>query len=204
MVMRIASLMALTALLLAAAGPSACRYPGEAQPARAAGSTQDVDEPAPSDSARAGGEEATAPSSAGAEDTEGGGEVVESEGAGEEAEPEPGTVAPSGLQALRAYICKGIEQSEPTEAGKSFIQSPDGVLRLCCFSEIGGAARPDTVYHVWYWGDREMARVPLRVEGTRWRTWSTKRIIDEWRGDWHVDIVDRDGFVLTRLTFSVE
>jgi len=55
----------------------------------------------------------------------------------------------------------------------------NGVLRLCCFSEIGGAARADTVSHVWYWGDREMARVPLHVQGARWRTWSTKRIIDE-------------------------
>lgn len=115
-----------------------------------------------------------------------------------------GGVAPSGLVVLRAYICKGIDESEPTEAGKSFIPAPDGVLRLCCFSEVGGAARPDTVFHVWYWGDREMARVPLRVQGARWRTWSAKRIIDEWRGDWRVDIIDRDGFILKRLVFSVE
>jgi hypothetical protein len=117
---------------------------------------------------------------------------------------EVGGVAPSGLVVLRAYICKGIDESEPTEAGKSFIPAPDGVLRLCCFSEVGGAARPDTVFHVWYWGDREMARVPLRVQGARWRTWSAKRIVDEWRGDWRVDIIDRDGFVLKRLMFSVE
>jgi hypothetical protein len=108
-----------------------------------------------------------------------------------------------GLRVLRAYVCKGIEQSEPTEAGKSFIPE-DGVVRLCCFSEIAGAAGPDTVFHVWRWGDREMARVALEVKSARWRTWSTKRILDEWRGEWHVDVTDCDGVVFTRLEFAVE
>ena len=118
------------------------------------------------------------------------------------AEPEQ-AVSSSGLRVLRAYVCKGIEQSEPTEAGKSFIPE-DGVVRLCCFSEIAGAAGPDTVFHVWLWGDREMARVPLEVKSARWRTWSTKRILDEWRGEWHVDVTDSDGITLTRLEFAVE
>ena len=109
----------------------------------------------------------------------------------------------SGLRVLRTYVCKGIEQSEPTEAGKSFIPE-DGVLRLCCFSEIAGAAGPDTVLHIWRWGDREMARVVLEVKSSRWRTWSTKRILDDWRGEWHVDVTDSDGVVLARQEFSVE
>jgi len=112
-------------------------------------------------------------------------------------------VSLSGLRVIRTYVCKGIEQSEPTEAGKSFIPE-DGVLRLCCFSEIAGAAGPDTVLHIWRWGDREMARVVLEVKSSRWRTWSTKRILDEWRGEWHVDVTDSDGVVLARQEFSVE
>jgi len=133
------------------------------------------------------------------------GESMESEPAVEpNSSTESGvTVSSRGLRVLRAYVCKGIEQSEPTEAGKSFIPE-DGVVRLCCFSEIAGAAGPDTVFHVWRWGDREMARVSLEVKSARWRTWSTKRILDEWRGEWHVDVTDRDGFVLTRLEFAVE
>ncbi len=118
-------------------------------------------------------------------------------------EPER-AVSPSGLHVVRAYVCKGIEQSEPTEAGKSFVPEADGFLRLCCFSEVGGADATDTVFHVWYWGDREMARVSLAVKGSRWRTWSTKKIVDEWRGEWRVDVTDADGFVLSSLEFSVE
>jgi hypothetical protein len=125
-------------------------------------------------------------------------------GSAESGGPDQGAIAPSEtITVLRAYICKGIEESEPTEAGKSFIPQTDGTLRLCCFSEVATAA-PDTIVHVWYWGDREMARVPLAVRGPRWRTWSTKQILDEWRGEWHVDITERSGAVLARLGFSVE
>ena len=131
--------------------------------------------------------------------------LVQDESAGgPDLSTEPGvTASSSGLRVVRAYVCKGIEQSEPTEAGKSFIPE-DGVMRLCCFSEIAGAAGPDTALHIWRWGDREMARVVLEVKSSRWRTWSTKRILDEWRGEWHVDVTDSDGVVLTRLEFSVE
>jgi len=113
-------------------------------------------------------------------------------------------VSPAGLRVVRAYVCRGIEQSEPTEAGKSFIPEPDGLLRLCCFSEIGGALDPDTILHVWYWGEREMARVSLPVKSSRWRTWSTKKILNEWRGQWRIDITDTNGFVRASLDFSGE
>ncbi len=152
-----------------------------------------------------------APDRGGASETSGGRpSIVETErpSAAEHAAPEPAHEQTAGLSArglrvVRAYVCRGIERSEPTEAGKSFVPE-DGVLTLCCFSEVVGAAEPDTVFHVWRWGDREMARVALEVKGARWRTWSTKRILDEWRGEWHVDIEDRDRVVLTTLDFSVE
>jgi hypothetical protein len=112
--------------------------------------------------------------------------------------------SPSGLRVARAYVCKGIEENEPTEAGKSFIPEEDGILRLCCFSEIEGAVGDDAIYHIWYWGDREMARVELPIRGPTWRTWSSKQIADDWRGEWHVDITDSQGTVLARLAFSVE
>jgi len=130
-------------------------------------------------------------------------ETVAEERESDAEEPAYEDTRTSHLRVLRAYVCKGIEQSEPTEAGKSFVPE-DGVLRLCCFSEVAGASGPDTVHHVWRWGEREMARVELEVKSSRWRTWSTKRILDEWQGEWHVDVTDADGVVLASLEFSVE
>lgn len=115
-----------------------------------------------------------------------------------------GAVSPAGIEVLRAYVCETIEESEPAQAGTSFVPEETGGSRLCCFSEIGLPAGSDTVLHVWYWGDREMLRIPLEVRGPRWRTWSAKRVHDDWRGAWHVDISDRAGLVLMRLVFSVE
>jgi len=125
------------------------------------------------------------------------------------AAPEPPTRprevrSPGGLEVLRAYVCEGIEASEPTQAGVSFPPGEEGASSLCCFSEIGVQAARDTVVHVWSWGDQEMARIPLEVRGPRWRTWSVKGVQDAWRGAWHVDITDRSGFVIMRLDFSVE
>jgi hypothetical protein len=205
MLKRIACLAAVAALLLVApgAGSLAGQRPGDPAAGQEA-------EPSPSaeavsaDTTRGEEEPEPVPAEAESGEAEEGEAPVELDATEDEAAEPPGGVAPSGLRVFRAYICKGIEQSEPTEAGKSFIPASDGVLRLCCFSEVGGGAAADTVFHVWYWGEREMARVPLRVEGARWRTWSTKRIIDEWRGDWRVDIIDRDAFLLKRLAFSVE
>jgi hypothetical protein len=204
MLKRVATLAAVAAALALAlggelAGGEVPADPHSGQVTRQSRETQDA---APADTARGGRGDESQDSGAEAEEEETPSADADEPDAAEA--EEVGGVAPSGLAVLRAYICKGIDESEPTEAGKSFIPAADGVLRLCCFSEVGGSARPDTVFHVWYWGDREMARVSLRVEGARWRTWSAKRIIDEWRGDWRVDIVDRDGFVLTRLRFSVE
>ena len=42
--------------------------------------------------------------------------------------------SPAGLSVTRAYICRGIEESEPTDAGRSFLPKEDGLNRLCCFS----------------------------------------------------------------------
>jgi len=124
-------------------------------------------------------------------------------------EPEPtgqfeARTSPDGLSVTRAYICRGIEESEPTDAGRSFLPKEDGINRLCCFSEIAGAAEPDSIWHIWYWGDREMGRVGLAVKSARWRTWSRKQVLDEWKGEWRVDIVDNDGFLLYQLGFSIE
>jgi hypothetical protein len=48
-----------------------------------------------------------------------------------------------------------------------------------------------------------VARVPLRVAGSNWRSWSSKNIDPMWTGSWRVDIVGPDGTVLQSLSFTV-
>jgi len=86
----------------------------------------------------------------------------------------------------------------------SFLSGEGAGSSLCCFTEMALPAGQDSIVHVWRWGDREMARIPLEVRAPRWRTWSVKRVQDDWRGGWSVDVTDRSGFLLMRLSFSVE
>jgi hypothetical protein len=72
-----------------------------------------------------------------------------------------------------------------------------------CWTRITGAAGEVEISHVWYRGDKELARIPLRVAASNWRTWSSKKFIKEWTGAWRVEIVGPDGTVLETVSFTI-
>jgi hypothetical protein len=80
----------------------------------------------------------------------------------------------------------------------------DDIGRVYCWSTITGARRDTVVEHVWYWQEREMARVRLAVRGPRWRTWSSKQIARVWSGTWRVEVVTTDGTPLDVRFLTVE
>lgn len=112
-------------------------------------------------------------------------------------------VFPTGAQDLvveQATISAGIVDREPVDPGSSF---PASVARLYCFTKIAGAASPTDVTHVWYYGDLERTRVTLAVGGSPWRTYSSKRLLPNEVGPWHVDILDAIGNTMQTVTFDV-
>lgn len=100
----------------------------------------------------------------------------------------------------RSYDATKITCQGPTCA----MNVADDIGRVYCWSTITGARRNTAVEHVWYWQEREMARVRLAVRGPRWRTWSSKRIAPEWSGTWRVEVVTTDGTPLAVRFFTVE
>ncbi len=98
-------------------------------------------------------------------------------------------------------ICKAVQDRVPVGADTSF--SSD-VQRLFCYTKISGAAADSSVTHVWYHGDKEMARQKLSVKADNWRTWSSKRIVDSWTGEWRVDVLSAPGTVLESKVFMVK
>jgi len=105
------------------------------------------------------------------------------------------------LQVVRDTVAAGISDREPIDAGEVF--SP-GLDRIYYFTEVQSQSPSTEITHVWYYGDREMARVTLPVEGSRWRTWSSKQILPSWTGKWTVEAVSADGTVVASQAFSVE
>lgn len=76
--------------------------------------------------------------------------------------------------------------------------------QVYCLSRLSHMTAPTTVTHVWYHEGRTMARVELKVGGASWRTWSSKRILPAWTGQWEVKVLDADGMVLATAGFTIK
>ncbi|OEU72322.1 MAG: hypothetical protein BA874_09580 [Desulfuromonadales bacterium C00003068] len=80
---------------------------------------------------------------------------------------------------------------------------PADVDKLYCFTRITGASEDTWVTHVWYCEDKELTRVRLPVNSLNWRTWSSKRVMPQWKGAWRVEVLDNEGQALLIVPFSI-
>lgn len=106
----------------------------------------------------------------------------------------------AAITVTRLVVATGVEDREPVGAAEQF--SPD-VGTLYCFMAVEGDVPETQLTQVWTHGDQEMARVPLTVRGPQWRTWSSKKIMPSWTGEWTVTVVDADGNTLKSAAFSI-
>ena len=109
-------------------------------------------------------------------------------------------VQKTGLTVRRIVICEDVKDREPAAIDSVFTN----VERLCCFTEINGADEPTHIQHVWYHGNKEMLRIKLSVRASHWRTYSAKRILSEWTGNWRVDVIDDEGRRISQSYFQVK
>jgi hypothetical protein len=104
------------------------------------------------------------------------------------------------IKIARTAICRDVVDREPVEVGENFESS---VGKLFCFTKIIGAKTPIEVTHAWYFSDTEVARVNLPVRSTSWRTYSSKIILADAVGNWHVDVMGPEGEILETLEFKI-
>ena len=97
-------------------------------------------------------------------------------------------------------FCRAVKDREPVEVDSIF---PDIVGKVYCFTKITGASKPVTISHVWYFNDREKTRTDLDIKSKDWRTWSSKKILKGWIGNWRVDVVSSEGVVLASKQFTI-
>ena len=95
-------------------------------------------------------------------------------------------------------FCASVQDRAPAGVDTAFAST---VETIYCFTRVSGADAGTSVTHVWYYGDREMARVELAVGGSPWRTWSSKKVLPEWQGGWRVDVLSGAGNVLRSESF---
>jgi len=107
----------------------------------------------------------------------------------------------SDLVVDEIQICSSVEDRKPEGIDSTF--SAD-IEKLSCFTRLKNKGEKSTVIHAWYYKDKEMARIELAVGAVTWRTWSSKRILPAWKGEWRVDVLSPDGNVLATKNFEIK
>ncbi len=111
-----------------------------------------------------------------------------------------GATSVQALEVTESSITTGLNNRVPIDEIQS---SSAEVGKLYCFTRLADAAGETSIFHVWYRNDVEMARVELTVRSSDWRTWSSKRLVPEWTGEWRVDVLAQEGTLLKSLPFSL-
>ncbi len=104
------------------------------------------------------------------------------------------------LRVEDATITTGIVEQMPVDQVERF---PADYGKLYCFTRILGAEAETEVTHVWYYQGDELARVTLPVRSSNWRTYSSKRFLPQWAGQWQVKIFHAEN-ELGSLSFMLE
>lgn len=106
-----------------------------------------------------------------------------------------------GFLISRMVISEGIADKEPVGTAEIF---PADLEKIYCFLEAKEIEQDTQVNFVWYFADKEVARVSLPLKkGLRWRTYSSKKIAGR-AGIWKVELQESSGIVLNSLTFRVQ
>lgn len=105
------------------------------------------------------------------------------------------------MEVVEMEICTAVQDRVPVGSDTVFLKT---VEQLYCYTKISGGSEQSKIWHIWYYNDQEMARVELNVRADVWRTWSSKKIAEEWVGDWRVDVINETGDVLKSKAFKIK
>ncbi len=97
-----------------------------------------------------------------------------------------------------AQFTTSIEDREPTDQ-VTFVSND--VRKIFFYTDLRNL-NGQRVIHRWIYKGEIVAEVPFAVAGPRWRVWSSKELLEDWLGDWTVEIVSEDGEVIAAETFS--
>ncbi len=106
------------------------------------------------------------------------------------------------LKVEEIKICKAVIDRMPIEPSASFSEM---VEKLYCYTRVTGANQDTNILHIWKYDDEEMSRVLLKIGASpSWRTWSSKDMLEIWKGKWSVEVVSANGDILAKKEFFLE
>jgi hypothetical protein len=102
----------------------------------------------------------------------------------------------------RAVLTRKVSKREPTNVFAADVRLSQFEDSLSFFSELKGL-QGQQVRHIWTFEGSVMAEISLNVTSTRYRTYSTKNIMDTQAGHWRVDVVDEQGNLIAQKEFRI-
>ncbi|MEL0641860.1 DUF2914 domain-containing protein [Pseudoalteromonas aliena] len=102
----------------------------------------------------------------------------------------------------RAVLTRKVSKREPTNVFAADIRLSQFDEGLSFFSEIKNL-QGQQVKHIWSFEGETMAEIILNVTSPRYRTYSTKNIMNTQTGHWRVDVVDEQGNLIAQKEFRI-
>jgi len=107
----------------------------------------------------------------------------------------------AGLAVEELVFCAAINDRSPAGVADTF---PADIYSVYCFTRLAGTRGAAVIKHVWYRGGTKVGETGLAVKSLPWRTWSTREMRTEWKGDWRVDVLGPDGTMLASKKFFLK
>ena len=103
----------------------------------------------------------------------------------------------------RAILTNEVIKKEPARKIDTFKLYSKGYF----YTEFRDIGDEKIIYHNWYLlqtnGEKTlMASVPLKISGSRWRTWSNKNLFLS--GKWSVEVTDGNNRIFSKKEFNVK
>ncbi|PLX66380.1 MAG: DUF2914 domain-containing protein [Denitrovibrio sp.] len=100
----------------------------------------------------------------------------------------------------RIVTTTDMQNREPVGSATEFKSS---VGRVFCFTEIETDKYPTEVTHIWIHDKNIEAEIKLPVKSPKWRTYSSKAILEEWTGNWKVEVYSENGELIDSIDFKI-
>lgn len=100
----------------------------------------------------------------------------------------------------RIVMTDAVKDREPAKAVTEF---KSDVGRVYCFTEIETDNYPTEVTHIWIYDKNIEAEIKLPVKSPKWRTYSSKAILEGWNGNWKVEVYSEDGKLIDSIDFKI-
>jgi len=99
-----------------------------------------------------------------------------------------------------ARICEDIVDGQPNFCSVVLSSS---IKKIYCYTLFEQIKKENFIYHVWYFKDKLMSKVKLKLKPPMWATFSRIYIRESDIGPWRVEIIDENGKLIYILRFSV-